>query len=114
MDKLQTEVGKLSQALGLLNVADKQELTDMAIKNLKTQMADPNSAWASDPEAALEAVKVLAKINTDTIESQRRVIDTLIRYQSAVRSESQAIAAPANNLIPQEVDENSVSNSSFN
>ena len=107
-------IEQLKSAVGLLNVADLQDLSTNAVRNLKALMSDPQSAFAQDPALSLEAAKTLAKINTDTVEAQRRVIDTLIKYHTALQ---QREVPPADNLLPpenQEVDQGSANNSVFN
>lgn len=96
MDKLTTQIESLKKTVGILNVNELSEVSAAAVKNLKDQITDPNSAFANDPELMLEAVKVINKVSTDTIEAQRRVIDTLIRYNSQMERP----VTPADNLLP--------------
>lgn len=110
-ENLDNQITKLKTTLGLMNVNSLQEITDLATKNLKAQISDPNSAFANDPALALDAVKEIAKINQSTIETQRRVIDTLIRYQQ-VTTRTEAAASVPSNLIPDEPIEDSSSASS--
>lgn len=99
MDKLTTEIAKLRSVVGNVSTEDLGELSTFAMANLKAQMSDPNGAFANDPALSLEAAKTIVKLNNDTVEAQRRVIDTLIRYQSAVSDA--AATTPADNLIPE-------------
>lgn len=96
MDKLTSQIEALKKTVGLLNVSDLKDVSEAAIANLKSQITDPNSAFGQDPNLMLEAVKCLNKVNVDTIEAQRRVIDTLIRYNSQMERP----ATPADNLLP--------------
>lgn len=97
MDKLTTEITKLRSVVGNISTEDLGELSNSAMANLKSQMADPNGAFANDPALALEAAKTIVKLNNDTVETQRRVIDTLIRYQNA----TSGTPTPADNLLPE-------------
>lgn len=113
MDKLSTEIAALKTSLQGVPAADLAAISTIAVNNLKAQLTDPNSAFCQDPQLMLEAAKTLSKMNTDTIEAQRRVIDTLIRYNS---QQQNPLPSPADNLLPAseaDVDQSSVSNSVF-
>lgn len=117
MDKLTTQIEALKKSVGILSYQDLATASSVAINNLKKDLEDPNSAFGQDPNLKLEAVKVISKVTVDTIEAQRRVIDTLTRYNSLVEKPK----TPADNLLPDEadldggqpVDESSVANSVF-